>query len=225
MIVSLWMTRNPVTVGPETPIAEAAMVMAQRSIRRLPVVVPADGGLRLVGIVTTHDLARAFPPDLNPFVPDAWERGPRRPIAEVMSSALKTTAPDIPIEEAARILRDAKIGALPVIEGGNLVGIITESDIFRAFIEVVGIRSAGIRITFDLAKDEDPVATVADLGRRHGLRVASVLTLDHGGRRLGVARLQGLWTEKFVDAVWKSGHRVLNVIFPEGITRDGPPVK
>jgi acetoin utilization protein AcuB len=215
MLVTLWMTRDPVTVSPETSVADAAAIMARRSVRRLPVVGPGDPP-PLLGIVSARDVARAFPPDVNPFSSDGPSRGPRRPVSEIMTASPQTVRPETPIEDAARVLREKKIGALPVTRDGRLVGIITESDIFRAFIEMVGAWEPGVRVTFDLSNDEDAVGKVFDLGRRHGLRVASVLSMLHDGKRMGVVRLAGIGGQGFVDAFRKSGHRVLSVIHDGG---------
>lgn len=215
MLVGMWMTRDPVTVAPATSIAEAAVTMSRRGIRRLLVGEPAGNHTALVGVVSSSDLARAFPPDVNPFALGAWERHPKTPVAEVMTRHPLSTTPDTPIEDAASALRERKIGALPVVRHGRIVGIITESDIFRAFLEVVGAADPGVRLTFDLSLHEDAVSVVLDLARRHALRVSSLLTMTHDGRRLGVVRLQGTAIDPFVDAVWRSGHRVLSVIRTE----------
>jgi acetoin utilization protein AcuB len=217
MLVSMWMTRNPISVPPETPIARAAAEMARRSIRRLLVARGTGDTRRLEGIISARDLARAFPADVNPFSPVAQERGPAGPVSEIMSRQLLTTTPTTPIEDAARALRERKIGAMPVVEGQNLLGIITESDIFRAFIEVLGAREEGIRITFDITKGEDVVTAMAELGKRHHLQVASVISLQHGETRLAVVRLLGREFDRFIDQVWKSGHRVLS------LSRSGAP--
>ena len=215
MIVSLWMTRDPLSVSPETPLASAAEAMMRRSIRRLPVVQKAGDVPQVVGIVSDRDIARAYPPNVNPFSPAAPQSGIpalRRPVQEIMKHPVLTVALLTPIEEAARIMRDKKIGALPVVDGERLVGIITESDIFRAFIEVVGTREPGVRVTFEYTAGADAIATVIALGKRHGLPVTSVLSMEHSGKRMGMARLAGQNTQRFVDDIWKSGHRVLSVL-------------
>ncbi|MGH9360473.1 MAG: CBS domain-containing protein [Thermoanaerobaculia bacterium] len=216
MLVSMWMSKTLVTAPPEMTIAEAAEEMARRSIRRLLVAREAEGRRRLLGIVTSRDLARAFPPEVNPFAPGGAGRGPRRPVSEIMARDLKTAAPETPVEEAASLMRQHKIGALPVVRGDELVGIITESDIFRAFIEVIGGREPSVRVTFDLSEKEDIVGVVNQLARRHLMQLDCILSLEHDGRRLGVVRLSGPGAERFIDDVWKSGHRVLNILQRKG---------
>src|SRR6185295_19399637 len=121
-----------------------------------------------------------------------------------------------PIEDAARVLLEHKIGAVPVVRDGVLVGILTESDIFKAFLEVTGAGTAGVRVTFDVAADEDPVPIVVELAERHHMRVVSVLSMRYQGKRLAVVRLTGAAAQAFVDDVWKSGHRVASVLRTHG---------
>jgi acetoin utilization protein AcuB len=215
MLVRMWMTRKPVTIGPEASISDAATTMARHKLRHLPVTREAKGGLLLVGIVTSHDVARAFPPDLNPFSIAAWDCPIRRPVSEIMARTLQTVEPETAIEDAARVLLTHRIGALPVVADARLVGIVTESDIFRAFMEIVGATEEGVRVTFDLTEDEDMLDAVIAIGRRHGLRLGSILSMHHDGRRLGVVRLLGAEPEGFVDEVWRAGHRVLSVVRSE----------
>jgi acetoin utilization protein AcuB len=214
MLVSMWMTRDPVTVAPESAVSDAAALMSRRRLRHLPV----TRGTRLVGIVSAHDVARAYPPDLNPFSLVAMDQPIRRPIAEIMSAAVRTVGPDTPIEDAARLLHLHKIGALPVVARNGLVGIVTEADVFRAFREITGAGEPGVRITFDVTDGEDVIGEVLALGRRHGLVSASVFVMHHDHRRIAAARLLGSAVDGFVEEIWRSGHRVLALL------RDGVPV-
>jgi acetoin utilization protein AcuB len=217
MIVDMWMTGDPTTIGPATTVAEAAVLMARRHIRRLLVIAPSVGEPRLVGIVSAGDIARAFPADVNPnaaFVPESIAP---EPIAEIMTRNVLTTTPETPIEEAAHIMETRKVGALPVMRGARLVGIITESDVFRAFVEIIAPQRAGFRVTFELDDDEDVAETMLDLCRRHHLVLTSLLAFRHPDRRTGqerrlaVARLEGAVTDTVLDAIWKAHHRVLAV--------------
>jgi acetoin utilization protein AcuB len=140
MLVRTWMTTEVAAIAPTTAIGDAAVEMARRRVRRLPVVDPGAQS-HVVGIVSLLDLARAFPPDVNPLSVVAGSDGPRQPVSSIMSPHPKTIAPDAPLEEAAQILLEHRIGALPVVRDSHLVGIITESDIFRALIETSGTSS------------------------------------------------------------------------------------
>jgi acetoin utilization protein AcuB len=215
MFVSLWMTRHPVTISPDTTISQAAKEMLVHGFRRLLVTEPDPGGPKLVGMVTARDVSLASPPDANPFSEHPAAEEIARPVSEIMSRTLLTTAPSTPIEDAARIMRERKVGALPVVYASRLEGIITESDICRALIEIVGAREGGVRVTFDIGEDEDIVALVAEITKKHGARVASLLTMEqHEGRRLAVARVIGAESAAVADAISEAGHRVVSVIGP-----------
>jgi acetoin utilization protein AcuB len=111
MIVSMWMTRNPVTIEPGTPIVEAAALMTARSVRRLPVVTAHPEGPHLQGIIAANDLRRVFPANVNPFwmLREAFQTD--LTAAQVMNRDVLTTTSETPIEDAARLIRDRKIGA------------------------------------------------------------------------------------------------------------------
>lgn len=209
MIVAEWMTRQLVTVTPRTTLGEAAAEMARRRLRHLPVV--EDDG-RLAGVVTKSDLLRACPPDLNPFsVETADAPVLNRPVREVMSARPVTTAPDAPLEDAARVLSERKVGALVVVSAGRLVGIITDSDIFRAFVAAFGGTEPGARVTFEIASGDDPVRLSVELAASHSLTVSSVVSFSRDGRRVAVVRFSGGNTAALVDDLWTRGHAVISV--------------
>jgi acetoin utilization protein AcuB len=123
------MTAKPITVDPETPMLEARQRMVEERIRHLIVVENA----RVVGIVTDRDIRLNLPSPATSL--SVWEINfllAKLTVGGVMSSSVIVVDPDRPIAEAARIMIDHKIGALPVVEEGRLVGIITESDCVRA---------------------------------------------------------------------------------------------
>jgi acetoin utilization protein AcuB len=212
MIVRMWMTEDVLTIAPDTPAREAAKTMARRGIRRLPVVTDGRGDLRLVGIVSAHDILHAFPSDVNPFcVADSRIDADRVTVSEIMSSPVLTTHPNMPLEEVARTLLDRRVGALPVVKELQLIGIITESDVFRAFTSSLAFTQNGVRITFDVSEDEDVAYFVVNAARSHGLRVANVVTCRWQDRRMAVVGIFGDRTDRFVDEIWTSGHTVLSV--------------
>jgi acetoin utilization protein AcuB len=216
MNVSMWMSRDVLTVGPETLAAEAAKLMAQKHVRRLLVVEPWADGPRLLGILSAQDVIHAFPPHINPFAiegPDA--RLTPTTAGEIMTASPRTVSPDTPIEEAAALLCTHKIGALPVLRDKQLAGIITESDIFRAFVSLFGSDEAGARITFDATQGEDVFEIMGKLSKRHHLRVSSLIWTRHDQLPVCVVRVTGSQVDALLDELWSSGHAVVNVIrFP-----------
>ena len=109
-------------------------------------------------------------------------------------------------------MRDQKIGALPVLSNYALVGLITESDIFRAMVEVFEAPDRAVRITFSLKPGEDVLPLVADIARRRGMRVSSFMALPRHEPPVCVVQLAGSKIDEALDDVWKSQHRVINVV-------------
>ena len=145
MLVGNRMTSNPITCKPDLSIAEAMEWMKREKVRRFPVV---DEKGRLIGIVTDDDLLHASPSSATSL--SVWEISyllAKVTVAEIMTKEVIIIEEDCPIEEAARLMADNKIGGLPVMRDGMLVGIITESDLFKVFLELFGARQKGIRLT------------------------------------------------------------------------------
>jgi acetoin utilization protein AcuB len=139
------MTPDPITVSPDLPMAEALEQMRQADVHRFPVL---DKRGKLVGIVTHTDLLYAAPSSVTSL--NVWEVTyllNRVQVKEVMTRDVITVNEDCPIEDAARLMRDNEIGGLPVLRDGELVGIITESDLFDVFLELLMAQEKGIRLT------------------------------------------------------------------------------
>ena len=166
MFVGERMTRNPVTIRGDEGIDEGLHLMRERKVRRLPVL---DKRGRLVGMVSDKDLLHASPSPVSSLsVYELHYLLAKLKIKQVMSSPVITVGPGTPIEEAARIMADNKIGGLPVVEDGALVGIITETDIFKLLVELLGARAPGLRLTIAVQDGKGVLAsltrTIADLG-------------------------------------------------------------
>jgi len=130
-LVRDWMTPNPVTASPDTSLPDALQLMKTRNIRRLPVV---EHG-RLVGIVTRGDLRGAQPSAATTLsIFELHYLVGRITLSEIMTPNPFTVAPDATLQEAARLMLQSKVAGLPVVSGGQVVGIITESDIFRLVV-------------------------------------------------------------------------------------------
>jgi acetoin utilization protein AcuB len=144
MLVKERMSRPVITVHPEMPVQEALNLMREERVRRFPVV---DRHGRMVGIVSERDLLHAAPSDATSL--SIWEVHylvSKITVEKVMTRQVITIAEDTPLEEAARIMADHKFGGLPVVREGEVVGIITETDLFKIFLEMLGAREPGVRI-------------------------------------------------------------------------------
>lgn len=194
MLVKDRMTSNPITIPPETPIPEALRLMKERNIRRLPVVDRRDN---LVGIVSDSDLLYASPsPATTLSVWEIPELLAKIKVEQVMTKKVITVGHDIPLEEAARIMRENHVSGLPVMQNGKLVGIITESDLFEALLDSLGGRRSGIRISVSIPNAKGTLAKIADA------------ICDIGGDivGLGVSELTS-----FTDAKWELTLKVQDI--------------
>ena len=150
MLVGERMSHPVITIRPDLPIIDALNLLKREKIRRAPVV--RKGAL--IGIVSDKDLLNASPSPATSL--SIWEMNhllSKITVDEIMSKGVLTVTEDTPIEEAARTMVDNKIGGLPVLRDGKIVGIITETDLFKIFLELMGAREFGVRVTA-LVQDE-----------------------------------------------------------------------
>ncbi len=118
-------------------------------------------------------------------------------------------------EDAAALMRDRRIGALPVLRDGRLVGLITESDIFRLFVEIFAANHGEVRITLDVSHQEDPFGFLAGIAARRRVRILSLIQTKQDDLTVCIVRIRGEGAQKLVDDLWAAHIRVLNVIHRE----------
>ncbi|MCR3923275.1 MAG: CBS and ACT domain-containing protein [Firmicutes bacterium] len=172
MLVKDRMSPNVLTISPDTTVPEALAKMEEKGIRRLPVV-DKD---RLVGIVTLLDLVRASPSPATSL--SVWELTyllTKLPVKDIMTKKVHSVTSATTIDAAAAIMREYHIGGLPVLEGQRVVGIITETDIFSAFLEMLGVHRGGLRLTLELTERHGALADVALLFRDYGVNIVSAV--------------------------------------------------
>lgn len=144
MFVGERMSQPVISVEPDTPVHDALAMFKKEHIRRAPVV--KNG--KLLGIISESDLLNASPSPVTSL--SVWEMNyllSKVTVKQVMTKKVQTVDVNTPIEEAARIMADTKIGGMPVMRSGNLVGIITETDLFKIFLELMGARTKALRVT------------------------------------------------------------------------------
>ena len=174
MFVGERMTRHPVTILETASIDDGLHLMRERKVRRLPVL---DEWGKMVGIVSDKDLLHAAPsPATSLSVYELHYLLSKLTIKQVMASPVTTVAMDTPLEEAARIMADQKIGGLPVLDQDELVGIITETDIFKILIELLGARTYGLRVTIDVPERKGVLAKLAQALADKGGNLISLVT-------------------------------------------------
>jgi len=158
MLVRELMTPKPVVIAPEMPVPDALSLMRGRKIHQLPVV---NGKGTLVGIVTEQDLLHASASSVSTL--SVWELPTllsKITVEMVMIKNVCTVSEDTPVEEAARVMADMGIGCLPVMGKDSMGGLVTKSDLFRAFMELLGGRRPGVRVW---AQTPDAKGTVAKI--------------------------------------------------------------
>jgi acetoin utilization protein AcuB len=191
MLVSERMSTRPVTITADIPITEALRIMRQNQVRRLPVL---DENGRLIGIVSEKDLLYASPsPATSLSIYEMHYILSRLQVTELMTADPITISPDTLLEEAALIMADNRIGGLPVMKDGNLVGIITETDIFKVFLELLGAREKGLRLTLQIPERMGEMARITTAIARLG---GNILAL---GTFLGDDPTTAVVTVKVVD--------------------------
>jgi acetoin utilization protein AcuB len=221
------MTRNPVTVTTDTSLKDAFELLRSRPFRHLPVV---DKEGKLAGIVTERSLVYASPtPATTLSVFEVEYILSHTSIGQVMHSPVITVGPDLPIEEAARIMVDHRIGCLPVIapetgaesgktgaESGKLIGIISDTDIFRVFVEGLGGGHPSTRITVVIPEEVGSLARVAGCIVALGGNIYSLGTFrgEKAEERVVTLRLEGVDRESAVRALEADGIQVVSVWEP-----------
>ncbi|MEW6233425.1 MAG: CBS and ACT domain-containing protein [Chloroflexota bacterium] len=200
MLVSERMSRHPITITEDTPIAEALKAMKDQKVRRLPVL-NKDGDL--VGIVSEKDLLYASPsPATSLSIHEIHYLLAKVTVKEVMTRKVITVEEDCPLEEAARIMADNKIGGLPVVRDGRLVGIITETDLFKIFLELLGAREKGVRLTLLVPEQKGMLAKLTGEFTRLGGNIVSLGTFlgEDPTNRLVAVKVSGVAQPALVQA-------------------------
>ena len=211
MFVRDRMSSPAITVAPDTPFQDALQQMHDHGFRRLLVVDPKGN---LVGIVSERDLLHAAPSSATTL--SIWEVHYllwKIQVRELMTKDVITTTPDTPIEDAASLMVTNKIGGLPVIDvNGNVVGVITETDIFRTFVEMFAGGHAGLRLTLQVPEGKGVLATlsraIADLGGT----VESVGSFygEVAGERGLVIKVREVSQDQLVDTLEALGDHVVD---------------
>jgi acetoin utilization protein AcuB len=201
MLVGDRMSKSPVTTTPDTSVTDALRLMRERKVRRLPVM---DSHGRLVGIVSDQDLLYASPSPVSSL--SVWEMNyllAKLKVEEVMTRQVITVTADTPLEEAARIMVDSKIGGLPVVSDGQLVGIITETDLFKIFLALLGARSKGVRLTAYIPGVKGTLAKITNaIAGAGGNIMAFSQSMDASGKHWQVmVKVEDVAKDKLVEVM------------------------
>jgi acetoin utilization protein AcuB len=195
MLVIERMSRPPITINGEATVEEALAILADRKQRHLPVV---DADENLVGIVSEKDLLRAKCDDA---------------VEKMMTQDVITVTEYTALEDAARIMADHKISSLPVMRDGRLVGIITETDLFQIFLELLGAREAGVRLTMLVPEEKGILASLTREIAQMGGNIVALSTFrgEDPTNRMVTAKVADAPTDKLVAIMEALGMEIVDV--------------
>lgn len=191
MYVSDWMSKKVFTVNADDYLSDALSLMKEKGIKHVPVV----KNEKLKGILSDRDIKEYSPSKATSL--DIYELHyllAKTRIREIMKTRVITTTADTPVEEAAMIMLDNNIGCLPVVDEGEVSGIISDKDIYRALVDITGVRHGGNRICVTIEDRAGSIKEVADMVRKHNFRLQGILTSYEGvrdGYRKVVIRTKG----------------------------------
>jgi acetoin utilization protein AcuB len=205
------MTKKVVTVQPQASLAEVERVFQEKSLRRIPVV----QGKQVIGIVSNEDLVRAKPSLLDPIGESAIaERSAQISVESIMTRNPVTVQSDIPVEDAAAQMRMHKISSIPVVDQGQLVGIITESNILDAFLEIIGANVNGDRIELKIEHKQEHFYQMIDVFREQGMHIRAITIYPHFSKefQLVTVKVQGGPLDGLTDKLWHAGVKVNRIL-------------
>jgi len=211
MLVEDRMSKPPITVRDNVGVEEALRLMHSEGVRRLPVI---DKQGNMVGIVSELDLLKASPsPATSLSVYEIPYLLAKIKMKDVMTEDVVTVNEDTPLEEAAHIMADNKIGGMPVVRDDKLVGIITETDLFKVFLEMLGAREKGVRLSMLIPGEKGTLARIAGaIAGMNGNIVAlgTIMGEDPTNYQLTI-RVADVPSEQLVSAMEDLGMKVLDV--------------
>lgn len=205
MFVKNKMTTNPFTISPDQTIPDAHEMMLKNSVRRLPVV--KDG--KLVGVVSKEDISRSsMATSLS--INELTYLLAKTKISKVMTKNPITISSNALLEEAAILMRDNSVSFLPVIDHGKLVGIITESDIFDSFIELLGFREKGTRLTIEANDEPGIMSHLTGILANYGANITHVAVYrGTGGKSVVVTGVNSQNTTEMEKSIEEQGYKII----------------
>jgi acetoin utilization protein AcuB len=213
MLVRNRMTANPVTVTPDVSVTDALRLMTEKKIRRLPVL-NREGAL--VGIVSDRDLLLASPsPATSLAVWEIHDLLAKLTVEKIMAQKVITVTEETPLEEAARVMADNRVGGLPVLRDQKLVGIISESDLFKTLLELLGGRRPGIRITVATYGVKGTLAEITSAISEAGGDIVGLAFSEVEGKTddtwMNTFKVQGVPREQLVEAIRPHVREIVDV--------------
>lgn len=210
MNVGRRMSHPVITVQPEMAITKAHEIMSNAKIHQAPVL--KDG--KLVGLITVNDIQKAYPSSATSLA--IWEVATlidKIKVKDVMMKDVRTVEESTPIEEAARILVDNKIDGLPVMRGEEVVGIITETDLFKIMLEMLGARHPGVRVSALMGNKPGEIARIASAIANLNANITALSTFegDSASNVLFTVKVENIDEQTLVKAIEPTVIKIVNV--------------
>lgn len=212
MFVKLWMRNEVITILPDATIAETCSLMDEHRIRRIPVINQEN---QLLGIISKEDLKKALPSAVDASLDETSRALANQvKIETFMTQTPVTVSPIDTLEKVATIMRQHKIGGIPVVENELLVGIITESDIFDAFVEVLGGSNKDTRVEFSIPHDTSSIYKVFDILAEHDTQLNNIVICNNHSVKTKTVTLRftSTNTQELIDELWKAGCKISSII-------------
>lgn len=210
MYVRNRMTANPYSIAYNAPISEVIELMREKNLKRVPVV----NGEKVVGILTHGDIQKVSPTKATTL--SIYELNyllSKTKVSDAMTKNVITISPDALLEEAAVLMRENRISTLAVVKDNKLVGIITESDIFDAFIDLLGSREAGTRITVEALDVPGALANITNIFKSYDANITHIATFrGNSGKSDVVIRTNTINTEPIEKKLIEQGYKIEHVI-------------
>lgn len=213
MLVRNWMTKDVITATPDTSLLKVGKLMRDNKVRRIPIV---DDKNHVIGIISDRDVRDASPSKATTL--DMYEM--HYLLAELKASSVMTprpltVKPTDTVEKVAMLMLDHSIGGLPVVEDdGSLCGILADSDVFKALVNITGVREGGIQLGISVPNVQGGMRPIFDIIRKHGGRILSVLSTNNdSGERNVFVRIRDMDSREAEDALVDEVRSAANLLY------------
>ena len=210
MSVKDFMTKDLVTVTPKTKIFDAVDLMKKYDIHRLPVI---DND-KLVGLITEGTIQEALPSKATSLsVHEVNYLLNKTVVADVMIKDVKTVAPDAELEDGIYLMRQNRINVLPVLDDEKLVGIITNNDIFDAFLKITGYYAGGTRVTLAIEKDDRGIlANITKVLAEEGFSILTIVVNRESDKTIVEIQVESKEPKQVESSLTAAGYQVVSSV-------------
>lgn len=211
MYVHERMTRRPTVVLPDYSVSKAYQLMTEGRFSQLPVV---DSDNKLIGLVTEKLLAEINPSSATSL--SVYEINyllSKTKVNDIMKTGVFKIDKDALLEDAALIMKENRISSLPVTDGEYLVGIITRTDIFRAFIDIMGVKAPGTRVAITAIDKTGVFAEITQIFASYGIDIRNISNFNENGKLEMVVKVRSFEVDKAVEDIKAKGYTIDSITY------------